>query len=68
HDAENKTEEAEQVYGLMVGFESDFAVPVGFKEYIGSDEVCDLSIPSVFDAKPDNREVKSLYERNSGNL
>nr|GEZ83916.1 ribonuclease H-like domain-containing protein [Tanacetum cinerariifolium] len=29
HDAENKTEEAEQVYGLMVGFESDFAVHAG---------------------------------------
>nr|GFD14978.1 hypothetical protein [Tanacetum cinerariifolium] len=29
HDAENKTEEAEQVYGLMAGFESDFAVPTG---------------------------------------
>nr|GEZ62526.1 retrovirus-related Pol polyprotein from transposon TNT 1-94 [Tanacetum cinerariifolium] len=26
------------------------------------DEVCDLSIPSVFDLEPDNREVKSLYE------
>nr|GEZ21091.1 putative ribonuclease H-like domain-containing protein [Tanacetum cinerariifolium] len=29
HDVENKTEEAEQVYGLMAGFESDFAVPTG---------------------------------------
>nr|GEW41272.1 ribonuclease H-like domain-containing protein [Tanacetum cinerariifolium] len=29
HDADNKTEEAEQVYGLMVGFESDFVVPAG---------------------------------------
>nr|GFB68627.1 xylulose kinase-1 [Tanacetum cinerariifolium] len=29
HDADNKTEEAEQVYGLMAGFESDFAVPAG---------------------------------------
>nr|GFD49722.1 hypothetical protein [Tanacetum cinerariifolium] len=29
HDAENKTEEAEQVYGLIAGFESDFAVPAG---------------------------------------
>nr|GFA55164.1 putative ribonuclease H-like domain-containing protein [Tanacetum cinerariifolium] len=36
---------------------------LGFKEYIGSDEVCDLSTPSVFDPKPNNREVKSLYER-----
>nr|GEZ53768.1 putative ribonuclease H-like domain-containing protein [Tanacetum cinerariifolium] len=26
HEAKHKTEEAEQVYGLMVGFESDFAV------------------------------------------
>nr|GEY94320.1 hypothetical protein [Tanacetum cinerariifolium] len=125
----SETEEAEQVYGLMVGFESEFAVPtgnavggvnpvaiefammgnspkakleknewevkfveslarfdkwkessknlakllyssmstrtklgLGFKEYIGSDEVCDLSIPSVFNPEPDNREVKSLYE------
>nr|GEY44111.1 putative ribonuclease H-like domain-containing protein [Tanacetum cinerariifolium] len=33
-----------------------------FKEYIGSDEVCDLSTPSVFDPEPDNKEVKSLYE------
>nr|GFB98339.1 ribonuclease H-like domain, reverse transcriptase, RNA-dependent DNA polymerase [Tanacetum cinerariifolium] len=36
---------------------------LGFKEYIRSDEVCDLSIPSVFALEPDNREVKSLYER-----
>nr|GEZ81523.1 ribonuclease H-like domain-containing protein [Tanacetum cinerariifolium] len=35
---------------------------LGFKEYIRSDEVCDLSIPIVFDPEPDNREVKSLYE------
>nr|GEW57686.1 hypothetical protein [Tanacetum cinerariifolium] len=37
---------------------------LGFKESIGSDEVFDLSIPSVFDPEPENREVKSLYERN----
>nr|GEY25007.1 hypothetical protein [Tanacetum cinerariifolium] len=36
---------------------------LGFKDYIGSDEVCDLSTPSVFDPEPDAREVKSLYER-----
>nr|GEY56483.1 hypothetical protein [Tanacetum cinerariifolium] len=36
---------------------------LGFKEYIGSDEVFDLSTPSVFDPEPKNREVKSLYER-----
>nr|GEX91919.1 ribonuclease H-like domain-containing protein [Tanacetum cinerariifolium] len=36
---------------------------LGFKEYIGSDEVCDLSTPSVFDPEPKNIEVKSLYER-----
>nr|GEZ37641.1 ribonuclease H-like domain, reverse transcriptase, RNA-dependent DNA polymerase [Tanacetum cinerariifolium] len=78
----NKTEEAEQVYGLMVGFESDFAVHAGNaagsvnpaaaefammrispKEYIGSDKVCDLSIPSVFNPEPENIEVTSLYER-----
>nr|GFA99743.1 hypothetical protein [Tanacetum cinerariifolium] len=29
HDAKNKTEEAEQVYGLMAGFELDFAVHAG---------------------------------------
>nr|GEY07757.1 putative ribonuclease H-like domain-containing protein [Tanacetum cinerariifolium] len=32
-------------------------------EYNGSDEVFDLSTPSVFDLEPKNREVKSLYER-----
>nr|GEX69470.1 putative ribonuclease H-like domain-containing protein [Tanacetum cinerariifolium] len=167
HDAENKTEEAKQVYGLMAGFESNFVVHAGnvaggvnpapaefammgispklaieekvrilsanlenitntlkysetlyahakiekqewkikfveslarfdkwqessknlakllyssmstrtklgleFKEYIGSDEVCDLSTPSVFDPEPGNREVKSLYERfvKAGNM
>nr|GFC98452.1 ribonuclease H-like domain, reverse transcriptase, RNA-dependent DNA polymerase [Tanacetum cinerariifolium] len=36
---------------------------LGFKEYIGSDEVCDLSTPSVFDPEPENIEVKSLYKR-----
>nr|GEW29332.1 ribonuclease H-like domain-containing protein [Tanacetum cinerariifolium] len=36
---------------------------LGFKVYIGSDEVCDLSTPSVFALEPENREVKSLYER-----
>nr|GEY40331.1 ribonuclease H-like domain, reverse transcriptase, RNA-dependent DNA polymerase [Tanacetum cinerariifolium] len=34
-----------------------------FKEYIRSDEVYELSTPSVFDPKPKNREVKSFYER-----
>nr|GFA01075.1 hypothetical protein [Tanacetum cinerariifolium] len=34
-----------------------------FKEYFGSDEVFDLSTPSIFDPKPVTREVKSLYER-----
>nr|GEU75490.1 ribonuclease H-like domain, reverse transcriptase, RNA-dependent DNA polymerase [Tanacetum cinerariifolium] len=125
HDADNKTKEAKQVYGLMAGFESDFAVHavktlelqkdwyhqtqlaleekeweikfvellarfdkwqdssknlvkllyrsmstrsklgLGFKEYIRSDEVCDLSTPSVFDPEPENREVKSLYKSKS---
>nr|GEY00593.1 copia protein [Tanacetum cinerariifolium] len=32
--------------------------------YIGSDEVFDLSTPSVFDPEPENREVKYLYESN----
>nr|GFA17151.1 ribonuclease H-like domain, reverse transcriptase, RNA-dependent DNA polymerase [Tanacetum cinerariifolium] len=36
---------------------------LGFKETIGSDEVFDLSTPSVFDPEPKNRKVKSLYER-----
>nr|GEU43801.1 hypothetical protein [Tanacetum cinerariifolium] len=36
---------------------------LGFKEYIGSDEVCDLFTPNVFDPEPENKEVKSLYER-----
>nr|GEV76270.1 reverse transcriptase domain-containing protein [Tanacetum cinerariifolium] len=35
----------------------------GFKEYIGSDDVFDLSTPIVFYPEPENREVKSLYER-----
>nr|GEZ77584.1 xylulose kinase-1 [Tanacetum cinerariifolium] len=130
HEAENKTEEGEKVYGLMAGFKSDFTdhagnaagsvsdaatefammgisskakiekkewevklveslarfdkwkessknpvklinssmssrtkLGLGFKEAIGSDEVFDLSTPSVFDPEPENREVKSLYER-----
>nr|GEY09985.1 retrovirus-related Pol polyprotein from transposon TNT 1-94 [Tanacetum cinerariifolium] len=36
---------------------------LGFKEYFGSDEVFDLSTPSIFDPKLVTREVKSLYER-----
>nr|GEZ64593.1 hypothetical protein [Tanacetum cinerariifolium] len=40
-------------------------IGLGFKEYIRSDEVCDLSTPSVFDPKHENREVKSLYESRS---
>nr|GEU75847.1 xylulose kinase-1 [Tanacetum cinerariifolium] len=35
---------------------------LGFKEYIRSDKVCDLSTPSSFDSKPENREVKSLCQ------
>nr|GEV57382.1 ribonuclease H-like domain-containing protein [Tanacetum cinerariifolium] len=38
-------------------------IGLGFKEYIGSNEVFDLFTPSVFDPEPKNREVKSLYER-----
>nr|GEX31966.1 transposon TX1 uncharacterized [Tanacetum cinerariifolium] len=30
---------------------------------MSSDEVYDLSTPSVFDPEPENREIKSLYER-----
>nr|GFC32253.1 ribonuclease H-like domain, reverse transcriptase, RNA-dependent DNA polymerase [Tanacetum cinerariifolium] len=36
---------------------------LGFKEYFSSDEVFDLSTPSIFDLEPVTREVKSLYER-----
>nr|GFA62841.1 ribonuclease H-like domain-containing protein [Tanacetum cinerariifolium] len=36
---------------------------LGFKEYFGSDEVFDLSTPSIFDPELVTREVKSLYER-----
>nr|GEY76547.1 ribonuclease H-like domain-containing protein [Tanacetum cinerariifolium] len=36
---------------------------LGFKEYFGSDEVFDLSTPSIFNPEPITREVKSLYER-----
>nr|GEW46370.1 xylulose kinase-1 [Tanacetum cinerariifolium] len=35
---------------------------LGFKEYIRSNELCDLSTPSVFNPEPENKEVKSLYE------
>nr|GEZ15714.1 ribonuclease H-like domain, reverse transcriptase, RNA-dependent DNA polymerase [Tanacetum cinerariifolium] len=129
NEAKNKTEEGEQVYGLMARIKSDFTDHAGnaagsvydaaaefammgispkakienkewegklkeslarfdkwkesskhltklikcsmssrtklglrFKESIGSDEVFDLSTPNVFDPKPKNREVKSLYE------
>nr|GEX75524.1 ribonuclease H-like domain-containing protein [Tanacetum cinerariifolium] len=41
---------------------------LGFKEYFGLVEVFDLSTPTIFDPEPVTREVKSLYERNSGNL
>nr|GEW79931.1 ribonuclease H-like domain, reverse transcriptase, RNA-dependent DNA polymerase [Tanacetum cinerariifolium] len=74
HEAKNKTKDGEQVYSLVVGFKSGFAdhagnAPssvsdvAGFKECIGSDVVFDLSTPSVFDPEPQNKEVKSLYER-----
>nr|GEY01203.1 ribonuclease H-like domain-containing protein [Tanacetum cinerariifolium] len=102
HEVENKTEEGEQVYGLMAEFKLDFAdhagnaagsvydaatkfammrispkewevklveslartkLGLGFKEYNGSDEVFDLSTPSVFDPELENKEVKSLYKR-----
>nr|GEV21086.1 hypothetical protein [Tanacetum cinerariifolium] len=38
-------------------------VGLGFKEYFVSDEVFDLSTPSIFDPEPITREGKSLYER-----
>nr|GEY68415.1 ribonuclease H-like domain-containing protein [Tanacetum cinerariifolium] len=61
HEVENKTKEGEQVYSLMAGFKTKLGL--GFKVYIGSDEVFDLSTPSVFDPEPEIREVQSLYER-----
>nr|GEZ22406.1 hypothetical protein [Tanacetum cinerariifolium] len=36
---------------------------LGCKEYFGSDEVFDLSTPSIFNHEPVTREVKSFYER-----
>nr|GEX39850.1 hypothetical protein [Tanacetum cinerariifolium] len=43
---------------------------LGFKDYIRTVEVCDLSTPNVFDPEPENKEVKSLYERfvKAGNM
>nr|GEV95589.1 ribonuclease H-like domain-containing protein [Tanacetum cinerariifolium] len=77
HDVENKIEEAEEVYGLMVGFESDFAVHAGnvaggvnpaAVEFgmmgISPTEIKFVeSLASVFDLELENRKVKSLYER-----
>nr|GEW05329.1 DNA-directed DNA polymerase [Tanacetum cinerariifolium] len=88
----SKTEEAEQVYGLMAGFELDFAVHVGnatgginpaAAEFamMGISPKAKIekqeweikfveSLASVFDLEPENREVKSLYERfvKAGNM
>nr|GEY54318.1 hypothetical protein [Tanacetum cinerariifolium] len=85
HEAKNKTEEGEQVYGLMVRFKSNFADHAG--NAVGSvyDAAAEFammgispkakiekkewevklveSLASVFDPEPENREVKSLYER-----
>nr|GEW83016.1 ribonuclease H-like domain-containing protein [Tanacetum cinerariifolium] len=36
---------------------------LGVKEYFSSDEVFNLSTPSIFDPEPVTREVKSLHER-----
>nr|GEY05461.1 hypothetical protein [Tanacetum cinerariifolium] len=41
---------------------------LGFKKYIGSDEVCDLSIPSVFDPEPDNREATFGSKSNTSSI
>nr|GFA07878.1 ribonuclease H-like domain-containing protein [Tanacetum cinerariifolium] len=73
HDADNKTEEDEQVYGLIAGFELDFAVPVG-NVVGGVNPAAKIekkewevklveSIASIFDPEPITREVKSLCER-----
>nr|GEV40385.1 ribonuclease H-like domain-containing protein [Tanacetum cinerariifolium] len=51
------------VDSLDLNDENKTKLGLGFKEYIRSDEVFDLSTPNVFDPKPENREVKSLYER-----
>nr|GEV02413.1 ribonuclease H-like domain-containing protein [Tanacetum cinerariifolium] len=77
HEAENKTEEAKQVYGLMAGFESDFAIHAGNAagsvnpaavEFammgISPKMRCVIFPHPVFDFEPENREVKSLYESN----
>nr|GEZ14320.1 retrotransposon protein, putative, unclassified [Tanacetum cinerariifolium] len=77
HEVEHKPEEGEQVYdpainavGSVYDAAAEFAMMeissklgLGFKEYFGSDEVFDLSTPSIFDPKPVTRKVKSLYER-----
>nr|GEY84100.1 xylulose kinase-1 [Tanacetum cinerariifolium] len=42
---------------------SVYNVAVEFAMMGISPKVCDLSTPSVFDPEPENREVKSLYER-----
>nr|GFB46587.1 hypothetical protein [Tanacetum cinerariifolium] len=44
HEAENKTEEAEQVYGLMAGFKLDFAVPVGSVNPVAAAEFAMMGI------------------------
>nr|GFB68883.1 hypothetical protein [Tanacetum cinerariifolium] len=60
----NKTEEAEQVYGLMAGFESDIAVPAGSVNPTAAEfaklEKKEWEVKFIESLA---REVKSLYER-----
>nr|GFB29690.1 ribonuclease H-like domain, reverse transcriptase, RNA-dependent DNA polymerase [Tanacetum cinerariifolium] len=59
----NTLKYSETLYNQAKIEKKEWELGLGFKEYIGSDEVCDLSTTSVFDPEPKNREVKSLYER-----
>nr|GEX14513.1 hypothetical protein [Tanacetum cinerariifolium] len=54
---------SETLYDLAKTKKQETKLGLGFKEYIGSDEVCDRSTPSVFDPEHEDREVKSLCER-----
>nr|GFB20845.1 hypothetical protein [Tanacetum cinerariifolium] len=47
---------------LYISMSTRTKLGLGFKEYIRSDELCNLSTHSVFDPETDNKEVKSLYE------
>nr|GEW43292.1 ribonuclease H-like domain, reverse transcriptase, RNA-dependent DNA polymerase [Tanacetum cinerariifolium] len=59
----NTLKYSEKLYDQAKIEKKEWELGLGFKEYIGSDEVFNLSTPSVFEPEPENREVKSLYER-----